>query len=54
MWSMGGTIEWSDSRRWFQNDLGRIVHFVIEELQPIQLSFAFLVSFNMHGVKGDG
>jgi hypothetical protein len=34
--------------------LGRVVHFVIEEFQPVQLSFAFLVAFNMHRVEGDG
>ena len=33
--------------------LGRIVHLIIEKFWPIQLSFAFLVAFNMHRVEGD-
>ena len=34
--------------------LGRMVHLIIEEFQSIQLSFSFLVSFNMLRMKGDG
>ena len=33
---------------------GRIVHFVIEKFKSAELSFAFLVAFNMHRVEGDG
>ena len=34
--------------------LGRMVHLIIEEFQSIQLTFSFLVSFNMLSMKGDG
>ena len=34
--------------------LGRVVNFIIEEFQSIQLTFSLLVSFDVLRMKGDG